>query len=218
MKPLNVLEICSGSGVMGAAFKSKNHNVITIDVNPDYHPDIVMDCMLLKKDSIPFVPDVVWFSPPCTTYSIAGIGHHRSKNYETEEVDPISIEAWQSDMMINHVLNVISEWNPKLAFMENPRGGLRKMRFVTSRTGLTRYTITYCQYGDSRMKPTDVWVNDLEVPFKPMCHNGDSCHERAPRHSCTGTQGLKNAYERSKIPQQLCDFIVEYCENKLCKE
>lgn len=73
---------------------------------------------------------------------------------------------------------------------------------------LPRYTVTYCQYGDSRMKPTDIWTNHPEPNFKPMCKNGMPCHVSAPRGSKTGTQGLKGSVERSKIPTELCDHIV----------
>jgi hypothetical protein len=44
----------------------------------------------------------------------------------------------------------------------------------------------------------------------PMCWNGNrKCHhEPAPRGSQTGTQGLKNDYERSKIPPLLIKEIL----------
>ena len=77
---------------------------------------------------------------------------------------------------------------------------------------LPRYTVTYCQYGDTRMKPTDIWTNHPNPQFKPMCKNGDLCHVPAPRGSKTGTQGLKNSRERSVIPKQLCQHIVDICE------
>jgi hypothetical protein len=46
---------------------------------------------------------------------------------------------------------------------------------------------------------------------RPQCWNGNKrCHhEEAPRGSKTGTQGLKNNYERSKIPQELCEDIIK---------
>ena len=47
-----------------------------------------------------------------------------------------------------------------------------------------------------------------------MCKNGQPCHEAAPRGSRTGTQGLKNDYERSKVPYELCHELIErikYC-------
>ena len=48
-----------------------------------------------------------------------------------------------------------------------------------------------------------------------MCKNGDPCHVSAPRGSKTGTQGLKGSIERSKIPQKLCEHIVDICEEGL---
>lgn len=86
------------------------------------------------------------------------------------------------------------------------------MRFMRD---LPRYTVTYCQYGDTRMKPTDIWTNHPDPQFKPACSNGDPCHERAPRGSMTGTQGLKDHKHRSVIPEELCDHIVDICEKGL---
>lgn len=83
------------------------------------------------------------------------------------------------------------------------------MRFMQ---GLPRYTVTYCQYGDTRMKPTDIWTNHPNPQFKPPCHNGDTCHVAAPRGARTGTQGLKGARERAIIPKLLCEHIVDICE------
>ncbi len=67
------------------------------------------------------------------------------------------------------------------------------------------------------MKPTDIWTNHPMPMFKPMCKNGDSCHVPAPRGSKTGTQGLKNAKERSRIPRKLCEHIVDICEMRTCE-
>lgn len=78
--------------------------------------------------------------------------------------------------------------------------------------GMPRYTVTYCQYGDKRMKPTDIWTNYPEPNFKPACKNGSPCHEKAPRGSRSGMQGLKDWQHRSQIPDELCDYIVQLCE------
>ena len=77
---------------------------------------------------------------------------------------------------------------------------------------LPRYTVTYCQYGDTRMKPTDIWTNHPNPRFKPPCKNGDPCHVSAPRGASTGTQGIKGRIMRAVIPQELCEHIVEICE------
>lgn len=79
-------------------------------------------------------------------------------------------------------------------------------------SGLRRFTVTYCQYGDTRMKPTDIWTNHPAPEFRPPCHNGDPCHIPAPRGAKTGTQGLSGSKERSRIPPALCEHIVHICE------
>lgn len=79
-------------------------------------------------------------------------------------------------------------------------------------SGLPRYTITYCQYGDIRQKPTDIWTNHPHPDFKPMCKRGAPCHEASPRGSSGGTQGLKNKVERARIPEAFCEHIVKICE------
>ena len=158
-------------------------------------------------------PDVIWASPDCTTYSIAAISHHRRKE-EDGNLAPVSEYAKFCDSVNTHVLEMIKELQPKYWFIENPRGGLRKMRFMQ---GLPRYTVTYCQYGDTRMKPTDIFTNHPNPQFKPPCHNGDPCHVAAPRGAKTGTQGLKGHIERSIIPDDLCDHVVKICEEKKLK-
>ena len=162
--------------------------------------------MILEKFG---VPDVVWIAPDCRTFSLAAISKHRVKNADTGNLDPISDYAKFCDEVDQHVIELIKELNPTYYFIENPRGGMRKMSWMQD---LPRYTVTYCKYGDKRMKPTDIWTNHPDPKFLPMCKNGDPCHESAPRGSKTGTQGLKGAKERSVIPQKLCEHIVDICE------
>jgi len=69
---------------------------------------------------------------------------------------------------------------------------------------IPRVTVTYCQYGDLRMKPTDLF-GVLPPSFNARrCKNGMTCHVRAPRGSPTGTQGMKNATEKGVVPFKLC--------------
>ena len=155
---------------------------------------------------------LMWASPDCTSYSIAAISHHRNKDADGN-LSPKSDYAKFCDKVNINVMKLIDDFlkiNPNLLyFIENPRGGLRKMNFMKDKP---RYTITYCQYGDDRMKPTDIWTNHPKPNFKPPCKNGDSCHTPAPRGSRTGTQGRKNSIERSLIPYELCDYVVKICE------
>lgn len=210
---MKVLELFAGTRSISKAFRKRGHETFSIEWDKDFENiSLYADINnVTVKDIIKLcggVPDVIWASPDCTTYSIAAISHHRKKNDETGNLDAVSDYAKFCDKTNKHVLDLIQELKPKFYFIENPRGGLRKMDFMK---GLYRYTVTYCQYGDNRMKPTDIWTNHPNPQFKPVCKNGDSCHEPAPRGSKTGTQGLKSSKERSVIPPLLCDHIVDIC-------
>ena len=75
-----------------------------------------------------------------------------------------------------------------------------------------RHTVTYCQYGDTRMKPTDIWTNATWWKPRSICKNGMPCHESAPRGSKTGTQGIDGAKDRGVIPPQLFEEILQQYE------
>ena len=211
---MKVLELFAGTRSIGKSFEKKGHKVFSVEwdkqhENIDLYIDIndLTSEMVIEKFGR---PDIIWASPDCTTYSIAGISHHRIKE-ESGNLKPISDKAKFSDETIKHVLDLIRELKPKYFFIENPRGGLRKMEFMQD---INKYTVTYCQYGDFRMKPTDIFTNHSEPNFKPMCKNGDPCHVSAPRGSKTGTQGIKGKVDRSRIPEKLCDYIVSICEER----
>ena len=205
---MNVLELFAGSRSIGKEAEKQGHNVFSVDINNFKDIDLVIDILDLKKDMIPFKPDFIWASPPCTTFSIASIGHHWKENRQ-----PKTKEAIKGLEILNKTLSIFKWFPDAMFFMENPRGMMRKKI-----NGIDRTTITYCSYADKRMKPTDIWSNNIYDMFnpngwkpRPMCWNGNKkCnHEPAPRGSKTGTQGLKDNYERSIIPKQLCKEIIQ---------
>ena len=144
---MECLELFAGSRSFGKVAQSLGHSVFSVDINNFKDIDLVKDIEFLTKRDIPFIPDMIWASPPCTTYSIAAISYHRDMG-----------------------------------------------------------------------KPTDIWSNHLFSLFnnkgwksRTECFNGNkNCHHQAsPRGSKTGTQGLKNNYERSRIPPQLIKEIIQ---------
>lgn len=210
---MKILELFAGTRSIGKAFEAEGHEVYSVEWDKNFEDiDLYVDISTLTVEQILSEfgrPDVIWASPDCSTFSIAAISHHRRKNPDTGNLDPVSNYAKFCDIVDQHVLELIEELKPKYWFIENPRGGMRKMVWMRD---LPRHTVTYCQYGDTRMKPTDIWTNHPDPQFKPMCKNGDPCHEPAPRGSKTGTQGLKGSKERSVIPEALCKHIVSICE------
>ena len=218
---MKVLELFAGTRSVGKAFEERGHEVFSVEWDKNFENiSLYADIgQLTAQDILQKFgrPDVIWASPDCATFSIAAISHHRRKNPKTGNLDPMSDYAKFCDDVDQNMLRLILALSPKYWFIENPRGGLRKMTFMK---GLPRYTITYCQYetekphSERRMKPTDIWTNHPDPQFKPMCKNGDPCHAAAPRGSRTGTQGLKGSKERSVIPVELCRHIVDICEKE----
>jgi len=214
---MKILELFAGSCSFSNVAKKRGHEVFTSDYTDFEGVNYVCDILDFDIDKVPFKPDVIWASPPCTTFSIASCGHHWTK-----EKQPKTDACLKGIQYIHKTLGIIEQLNPRFFFIENPRGLLRKMDFMQMLEcdGNFRRTITYCQYGDKRMKPTDIWTNavlDIWNP-RPMCKNGMPCHEAAPRGSRTGTQGLKNNHERSKVPNELCLEIIKSVESVVEEE
>tara|TARA_R110000824_G_scaffold292578_2_gene480983 strand:+ start:944 stop:1576 length:633 start_codon:yes stop_codon:yes gene_type:complete len=207
MKTIKILELFAGSRSFSKVAEQLGYETFSVDINNFDKVDYVTDILNFDVNKIPFQPDVIWASPPCTYFSVASIGHHWNKDHT-----PKTKEAVLGCKIVKKTIEIINHFSPSYFFIENPRGKLRKLDFMKY---FPRTTVTYCQYGDDRMKPTDIWTNHLYNPLfsngwnpKPICKNGDSCHVSAPRGSQTGTQGLKGNYERSKIPYELCKEIL----------
>lgn len=202
---MKVLELFAGSRSVGKAAKELDMQVYSSDINNFKDIDYVINILDFDINKVPFKPDIIWASPPCTGFSVAAIGrnwnHDKTPKTETAR---LGIE------LVQKTIEIINYFQPSYWFMENPRGMLRKLDVVKD---YKRNTITYCQYGDERMKPTDIWTNSNKWIPRPICKNGAPCHIAAPRGSRTGTQGLKDAYERSKIPNDLCIEILKSCIN-----
>ena len=207
---MKVLELFAGSRSIGKAAELLGYEVYSSDINDFEGIDYPIDILDFDTTKVPFKPDIIWASPPCTYFSVASIGKHWNKDHT-----PKTEQAVFGVKVVNKTIQIIKELNPKYWYIENPRGKLRKLDFMQP---LPRTTVWYCTYGDKRAKPTDIWTNNLRSVFnpngwqpRPECFNGNkNCHhESAPRGSRTGTQGLKGNYERSKIPNELCLEILK---------
>jgi len=219
---MKILELFAGSRSIGKVADKRRHDVFSVDINNFKDIDLVIDILDLKfdflmenlfnkgMDNI----DMIWASPPCTYFSVASIGHHWNENHT-----PKTEEAILGMKVLNKTLDIIKWFPDAIFYIENPTGKMRRKI-----KGIDRRKITYCSFGDIRMKPTDIWSNNFYDMFnlegwkpKEPCFAGNiKCqHEEAPRGSRTGTQGLKGNYERSKIPYELCLKIIKSTENKL---
>ena len=119
---MNLLELHAGSRSIGKVAESLGFNVFSVDWTAYDNIDLVTDIEFLTSKDIPFIPDVIWTSPDCTTYSIAGISTHRNEY----SYSPKTKYAKKCDRLNKNMIKLINEYlmiNPNMKyFIENPRG------------------------------------------------------------------------------------------------
>lgn len=205
---LLIFDLFSGTGSSTQAFADAGHRVFRFEIDTSFEAEEYVDVFDLSVEYLLDIygqPDFIWASPPCTAFSVASMGHHWGGGLNAYV--PKTEAAIMSQKLVAHTRNLLEELNPKFGFLiENPRGMLRKLPVMK---GLQRQSVTYCRYGDKRMKPTDLWGVVPNWKPREMCKNGMPCHEAAPRGSKTGTQGLKGSKERSRVPYKLGREILD---------
>lgn len=199
-----ILELFSGNGDVSKAFRSRGHKAFRVDwsrkVNAELHADVAS---LTVDDAITLcggVPDVVWASPDCTTYSIATHRHRtlkeglRPKTEYAKECDSTNWAMWQ-------LIDELVKAGTKYYFVENPRGRMRHMPFVQGRP---RHGITYCKYGRKSknsddvyiMKPTDIFTNHPNPNFL-QCFRGEH------KHGVFSADTKRSYLHRGEMPQAI---------------
>jgi hypothetical protein len=211
---MKTVELFSGTESFSKIARKLGHETFTIDYEKKLNPNLVCDLLKDKNNEIVWDKiknaDIVWMSPPCTVFSIASGNTHWTKDRQAKTQN--AIDGRELLKFCEEIANYCIIAN-KIFFIENPRARARWFLPVE-----WRKEVWYCQYGDKRAKPTDIWTN-LNIEFK-TCHNFKKgqpkhCHhESSPRGSKTGTQGLKNAKERGVIPENLFIEIFKVVEER----
>lgn len=204
---MRTVELFSGTGSFSKVARELDHQTWQTDIEEVDGQDLVADISKLTVIDFPIPVDMLWASPPCEGFSVASIGSNWTGGHRA--YIPKSDTALRSIKLVKEALRLIDEIKPKYWFIENPRGLLRKLDLIPA--DAIRHTVWYCQYGDTRAKPTDIWTNAEWWTPRPVCKNGnpDCHHEKAPRGSKTGTQGVDGYKNRSRIPANLFKEIFQ---------
>jgi len=205
------VDLFAGLGGFSSAFEEDDDwDVITVDIEGEFDPDITADVMELTHRDFPDDVDIVLASPPCTQFSFAASSLERVVDGE-----PQTEGAKDAVHLVYYTLGLIRSISPEYWFLENPRGWLRQI------IGDPEGTVTYCQYGADYMKPTDLWGKHPDIFQYRSCNTGDNCHihNTAKAQGGDGNMTSIPAYsddpaERSKIPYELSKGIKDAVEGK----
>jgi len=198
--PYNLLELFKGTGSVGKVFK-KDFNIISVDLEEKYKPTITTD--ILKWDykkfykDTHFIPDFIWASPPCNTYSVMVYNLHERN---TKTAEPYSDRAKEGTKILYRTLKIIDFFhkkNPNMLFViENPRGMMRHDPKIKK---LILNTTLYCLYGDNRRKPTDFFSN-----FELHLKQGTSCS-----NPTIGIARIHKIEQKYYIPSKLIKHVLD---------
>lgn len=73
---MKILELFAGSRSIGKSAERLGHEVFSSDIFDFGSIDYVVDILEFDVEKVPFIPDMIWASPPCTSFSVASIGKH----------------------------------------------------------------------------------------------------------------------------------------------
>lgn len=104
-----MLDLCSGLGGASAAMKDRGWDVLRVDVDAVFEPDVVADVREFIYTGPPL--DLVWASPPCTEFARASM--------------PWFADTGDPDLsIVQACLSIISAAGPRYWVLENVRGAV----------------------------------------------------------------------------------------------
>lgn len=182
---MRVLDLFAGLKGWSEPFAERGHEVFSVDLDERFDVDLHKDIFDLTTEDIPWQPDIVLASPPCEKFSVMTIGRNWNKDNTAKNT-----EAKLAFHLVQNTLLLIEyEFKPKFWVMENPRGKLRTLLTHYEIDSGERRTVSYCQYGEAYMKPTDLWGGfPPSFETRKMCSPRATCHVAAKRGSHVGVQ------------------------------
>lgn len=179
--------------------------IISVDIESKFNPDICCDIMDLdytQWDIGEF--DIIWASPPCTTFSQAKLSNIGTFSKKRQCV--LTREICENEMIeeglpiVYKALEIIDYLKPKYWYMENPQTGHLK-RFMGS---INFIDVDYSQFGFDYRKRTRIWTNVTKLKNKLTSNK--------IKHKTTiGSKTIRQTTleERYSIPKSLIDYLLK---------
>ena len=144
---MQILELFSGGQSVARCARDIGHTVLTLDISSKNKPDLCMSVLgFIPGITIPaFVPDFIWASPPCESYSVA-----RSNAIVDKD------EAMKAaDKLVDHTLKIIKFYRCHFC-IENPASSRLWKRDVARELLDSSCITSYCSFGMPYRKDTRI--------------------------------------------------------------
>ena len=215
---MRILNLFSGTGSVSKPWRKAGHEVFDMDIDSRCSPEFCGDILQWDYSTLPFIPDVIWSSPPCTEYSRAKTTGP-PRNFKL--ADSLVAKALE-------IINFFEQENPALIwFLENGDSTLLWGRDVAK--NLKDFVVLdYCQYGTLYRKRTRIAHSaNLYWKTRPLC-NPKTCHacpdgkthlkcaQRGPNKKLTGAArkfDVCTVDELHALPKLLTEEILKICES-----
>ena len=178
------IDLCSGLGGFSQAFVDAGWDVIRVDYDAKFAPDIVADVRELLKDEwfMALRPEVVLTSPDCTYFS-------RADDWPRPGIFGALSTA-------GACLEIVARMRPKYWGLENPAEGMLRW-FIGAPTRRIRLN----SFGYRTVKRTGLWGNF------PMGLINDSPNRNPP--GVKWENGPRSSAVRARLPIGLSQAILE---------
>ena len=215
---MKLLNLYSGTGSVSRPWRAAGHEVWDVDVDPRFSPETCGDILLWDYTELPWIPDVIWSSPPCTEYA-------RCKTRGPPRNFALA------DKLVGKALEIIDYFEkispkPIIWFLENGDSTLLWGRDVAK--DLTDFVVLdYCTFGTLYRKRTRIAHSaNLHWQPRPLC-NPKTCHacpdgkrhlKCAQRGPDKTLRGEAKKFDRCTVdelhalPELLTQEILQVCE------
>jgi len=195
------IELFSGRKIVSSVFQKRGWHMVSVDNDPKLNPSICCDIVDLVPSMLPGMPAFIWASPPCTTFSRAGLSSHWHKvthKYRQYSYYPNTPAAVSSILLLQATIDLIEYYQPVPFVIENPVGRIHHFPALKN-LGHYRYFVNYASFGHSFSKETYLFSN-MQLPFPTKKY----------KVIAPGLRTIRNVQKRSEVPAGLVRTVAKY--------
>ena len=206
---MRVLELFKGSGSIGKHYEGTVNEIISLDFEKKYKPDICCDIMEWNYKEYPTGHfDIIWASPECKIFSMlqnCRIGTHKNASWKNKE--ELKDQRDIHSKFIKKTIEIIKYFNPTFYYIENPLHS-KIWDYVEADYKDKFVIVDYCYYGYRYKKPTKILTNKELENKRCACKKHDMRIGVCNRN-WVNKKDNTTLLERYSIPPLLLKYLLD---------